>query len=80
VSRCATCGAPIRWAVHERTGWRAPLDASPDMEGPIALLPDGERYRVVAPAERTGSFPDDPRFTNHWQTCPGREEWKARAK
>jgi hypothetical protein len=50
------------------------------MEGPIALLPDGERYRVVAPAERTGSFPDDPRFTNHWQTCPGREEWKARAK
>lgn len=75
--RCRSCGAPVLWRAHERTNRLAPIDAHPDLEGPIELL-EGDRYRVLLAAERTGSFPDRPRFTNHWQTCPDREAWKAR--
>jgi hypothetical protein len=70
-SRCATCDARIVWATNDKTGKPAPIDAHPDPDGPVILLP-GDRYRVLTKAERLG----EPvavrtlRYTNHWQTCP----------
>lgn len=73
--RCRSCGAPIFWAKNARTGRAAPIDAHPDTSGPIAVEADGT-YRVLPADERHGRFPDAPRYTNHFQTCPQAKSWR----
>lgn len=87
--RCKTCGAPVVWAANESTGRLAPIDAAPDSNGPVLLLPQvyvpgqpsRRAYRVLTKAQRERPLEvGERRYTNHWQTCPDRESWKARKR
>lgn len=77
--RCRSCGAEVIWAIHERTGKTAPIDARPVPDGSIVLLPltmFGETpYRILGLAERTTPG-DNDRYTPHYQTCPDARRYR----
>ena len=76
---CKTCGAPVIWATHERTGKQAPLDVEPHPDGNLLLIQPDQRsltqfapiYRIVAwntsLHELLGS---PPLRKSHFATCP----------
>lgn len=69
---CSSCRAPVFYAVNEKTGNAAPIDAGQDPDGIIVLKPgtDPLEYRVLTKVERTDpAFADVPRFTSHFATC-----------
>ena len=77
-AKCRSCGAPIIWAVNDRTKKRAPIDAEPVEDGPVYFTHDpgdggDPEYRVLTKAERAPGVPG-PLYTNHFQTCPTREQ------
>jgi hypothetical protein len=63
---CRACGARVRWA-RTRSRKRMPLDAEPNPNGTIRLLPDGS-VEVVGARKREGTA--GPLFTSHLTTCP----------
>jgi hypothetical protein len=71
---CRSCGAPIVWATHVRTGKRAPLDASPSATGFIELEPLARTYRILGDWEREQLAAHLGRvpllYTNHFAICP----------
>lgn len=80
-AQCRSCGAPVIWAINERTKKRAPIDAEPADNGPIVFVHDpgfggDPEYRVLAKADRVDgavlrAAGIRPAFyTNHFQTCP----------
>ena len=73
VSRCRSCGAPVYWLAHERTGKTAPINATPDPErGSIEVNRDRRTYAILpvhrAIAARYAA--PDAVYTNHFMTCP----------
>lgn len=79
-NRCRSCGAPVLWRAHAKTNRLAPIDARPNPQGNVYLLPD-ERYEVLTAAQRkAGWVPRTPLHTNHFQTCPHAKGWHDRAR
>jgi hypothetical protein len=73
VSRCRSCGAPIRWAQTE-LGRRMPLDAEPyDGPEPAGLFVLRAGVAVAVPP---AVFDDEPRYRSHFATCPDRDDWR----
>jgi hypothetical protein len=78
MSNCQSCGASFFWAIHERTGRPAPVNADPTADGNIAIRFETAHngiqavYRVLGKSENY----DGARYTNHWMDCPDREEWR----
>lgn len=83
MSECRSCGAPVRWAITP-TGAKAPIDFATDSEkGNVLLLqPEafgGELFAVtlskdaLALARQHGEL-----RTNHYATCPDRQQWRER--
>jgi len=80
-ARCRSCGAPIIWAINNRTGRKAPIDAEPAADGPIYLTSDGDTggdpaYAIVAVADRDLALHPGPFYTNHFMTCPNAAQHK----
>lgn len=79
-AECRSCHAAIRWAQNETTGKLAPLDAEPSEDGNCHLFYRRGRavFVVLGTAEQraTALGRGTPLFTNHFVTCPQREEWK----
>ena len=77
---CRTCNEPVLDIAHERTSTPAPIDLTPNPDGPVTLnyAVDGRTvvsYHVLSATERAGSI-TVPRYTNHWQTCRDRKAWQ----
>ncbi len=75
---CRSCGASIVWAVNDRTGKQAPIDAAPAEDGPVVFTHEpgnggDPEYHVLTKDERAAGVAAE-RYTNHWQTCPTREQ------
>lgn len=81
-NRCRTCDARIFWAINDRTGKRSPIDDVPDPDGPIVIVSGPPPvYHVLTKAEReAGTFDGAITYSNHWQTCRDRDDWKRRMK
>lgn len=81
-SECRSCHAPVRWAVHETTGRRMPLDCEPVPDGKVVVVewhdtnPDtGARYTYPLPIVGVGKkaitrAASEYRYTSHFATCP----------
>lgn len=84
MSRCASCGADITWAMTE-AGKAIPIDTKPTPDGNITLhTPDGGG-RPVAVVEIDGQTtldtdPDEARYTTHFATCPHAPHWRKRGR
>lgn len=69
---CRSCGAPVVWSEHARTGKRAPLQVDPTG---TFVIPAGEGYRSIRTEDvRAGRA----RYSNHYSTCPEAEAWRRR--
>ena len=85
--RCKFCGAQIRWALHQRTERRMPLDAVANPDGNISVVEWGPRQAgglalpivgINVPADRAMT---PMHYTSHFATCPNAAEHrKARTK
>jgi hypothetical protein len=77
VSRCRSCGAPIRWAVTVN-GKRMPVDDQPTPGGNVSTVPNGAGpgllLALVHPPGQTTLDADEPRFTSHFATCPNADQ------
>lgn len=71
-ARCRSCEAPIWWLENVKTGKKAPIDTDPDAKGNIIVSEEDEQYRIAN--ESDGRL--EPRYTNHFQTCPSASEWR----
>jgi len=84
---CATCGAPIIWAVTA-SGTRMPLDATPDLErGNVRLFSTGQgepdvAYVYATPADaRKAWIPGSKSgWVPHFATCPDADMFRRRPK
>jgi len=80
-SVCGSCGAPIWWLKHERTGKPAPIDFYHNQEGNIIIALELGVYAVAPKAQaeemrRAG----EPLHTNHFMTCPQSKTWRKAGK
>jgi hypothetical protein len=79
VSRCASCGAQVRWLRNERTNRLAPIDSTPTPGGNIEA--GGETYRALAHQPRLlAEAAGLALHTSHFQTCPDRLDWRGRTR
>lgn len=62
---CRSCGTPVYWLAHSRTGKRAPIDIEEGFGGNIAVDLDSETYSLVP----KGTSPSPNRHRNHFATC-----------
>lgn len=75
-----SCGAPMRWAHHETTGRRMPLDAEANPAGNISVVRWGDRQPngMALPIIAVNVAPDRAmtpmRYTSHFATCPNAAE------
>lgn len=77
---CESCGAPIVWRAHSKTGKLAPIDAAPNPDGNAYLMPGG-RYGLVTAREREAGFlPRTPLYMPHYATCPQADLWRNRGR
>lgn len=80
MASCASCQAPITWAVSDATGKRIPLDraAVPDGNVVITGTKDGSPVaHVLGKGEDAAAFGD--RYRSHFATCPDAKGWRAPA-
>lgn len=70
--RGRTCHAPIVWATTKATGKSMPVDAEPDDDGNVELVPNADPslapwaiVHATAPLVTTGTL-----HTPHHMTCP----------
>ncbi len=75
VQKCRSCGAPVIWLRHDRTGNLAPIDAEPGGNGNVLCLPNGH-YVNLSPLEMLDPDNQGQVHTNHFQTCPQAASWK----
>lgn len=76
MSTCASCGAPILWAVTGKQHRRIPIDPDPTADGNIELapLPDSRPYYATTWGT-SHTWPDGtPRYRSHFSTCPQASE------
>lgn len=71
MSKCRSCGAPVRWVVTVN-GRRMPIDPHPSDDGNMVLR-SGVAY-VVKPDEA----PDEARWISHFATCPNAKRHRRR--
>ena len=76
-STCRSCGAPVVWRRHAKTGKWAPIDATPAAEGNVVMLARSDRYAIV-PRGELGQDDARPRYTPHFATCPHAAAHRAR--
>ena len=69
IRECASCGAPIVWLKHERTGRAAPIDAHETPGGNIEVNLIAGTYRLVP------AVPGVRAHTNHFSICPQAPVW-----
>ena len=73
VSECGSCGAPVLWLKHERTGRAAPINTGFSENGNILIHRTARTYRIVPSDERViyrGWL-----HTSHFVTCPQAKTW-----
>ncbi len=63
-SACKSCGAPIDWLKHEKTGKRAPIDVAPSPNGSCLVNLEEGSYRIAF-ERSSGTL-----YTSHFATCP----------
>jgi hypothetical protein len=74
--QCRSCGAPIIWA-HTAAGKIAPFDAQPSPEGRWRITDGVAAYVGSAePSLNMLTGKPDAYYTNHFATCPDRDEWR----
>lgn len=66
---CRSCGAPIRWA-RTSTGKRMPVDAEPNPDGNVTLIPPLESADFPLAVVSSERDPSVIRYTSHFATCP----------
>lgn len=80
---CSSCRAPIRWAVHETTGRRMPLDPTPVADGNVVVVEwrnvEQTRGAYALPvigvgAKALGRAATGYRYTSHFATCPNAKQ------
>ncbi len=72
VCKSPECGAPIYWAIVDKTRKRIPVDVTPTKDGNI-IFRDGFAHYVTM-FDQVGEH--DARFTSHFATCPAAKEWR----
>lgn len=91
MAECGSCHAQIVWAITP-AGARAPIDRQPNREKgnvlllqPAALQADGEHVLLAVVLSKDALKLAQERnvhgvslYTNHWATCPDRQEWRER--
>ncbi|MDP9350374.1 MAG: hypothetical protein M3P51_02360 [Chloroflexota bacterium] len=75
VQKCRSCGAPVIWLRHDRTGNLAPIDAEPGGNGNCLPIPSGH-YVNLTPLEMLDPDNQGKVHTNHFQTCKDKEMWR----
>ncbi|MCK9250043.1 MAG: hypothetical protein M0P31_13850 [Solirubrobacteraceae bacterium] len=65
MSRCRSCGAPIRWGITQ-SGRRIPLDPDPTPDGNVRLHPDGTAEVLSAYGLTVNA---GPLHLSHFATC-----------
>jgi len=89
-ARCRSCGEEILWLPNDQTGKKAPIELTPDADGPVVLMhaPGNDEepiaYHVLTKAERALRMFDPAvpanssaaRYRNHFQTCAQAQSWK----
>lgn len=72
-NQCTSCGEPIRWLAHERTGKAAPIEVKMSDRGNIAVNLTVRTYRIVPKDERLHQL--DWLHLNHFVECPQSNIW-----
>ena len=69
---CKSCGAPITWAEHHKTGKRMPMQIDENggwvLISSLAYLADA---RLLDADDLAG-----PRYSSHFATCPQAASWR----
>lgn len=72
-SQCASCGEPIYWLKHARSGKPAPIEVRTTPTGNILIDTQHGTYCMALAAEKV-SYPDFLHL-NHFATCPQAKTW-----
>lgn len=78
MATCSSCGAPVIWLKHAKTGKPAPINATVDPGGNIVVYPDTGTYAMVSLREMPGfraAYPGTEFHTNHFANCPQAKSW-----
>lgn len=77
VSACASCGAPVVWAVTMNDK-AMPVDPDPVENGNLILEPTaaGTRAAFVARPPELADDPNGDRWVSHFATCPQSKTWR----
>ncbi|EGX60137.1 hypothetical protein SZN_09451 [Streptomyces zinciresistens K42] len=77
VTKCARCGAPVRWASGPDRGQRTPLNAQPSPAGNLAARATGLGGTVVRRLDAEEPEPVDAllewKAIAHWNSCTGQQ-------
>jgi hypothetical protein len=75
MQRCRTCGKPIAWYEHHRSGTAMPLDVTPSPAGNIIIV--NEKAVVLTKGDpRWHTYPSSDRRTSHFATCSSAAQWR----
>jgi hypothetical protein len=74
MSECASCQAPIVWAITAPGGRRTPVDRDPVEGGNLVLESKGGRLIVRYVPTGQGTH------VSHFATCPQASEWRNRGR
>lgn len=79
---CASCAAPIVWAVTGAKGNRMPLDPDPVDDGNIWIIDHPAHLApVIGVALHHADIPADiETYVSHFVTCPDRDSWRRKKK
>jgi len=73
-NQCNSCGEPLYWLAHERTGKPAPIEVKQNSErGNIAVDLTARTYRIVPKEERAQQ--SEWLHLNHFVECPQSNIW-----
>jgi hypothetical protein len=75
MSLCRSCGAQILWARTEK-GKKAPIDLEPNPLGTIIIREKEGEQPLAIFGVPDGAFPEEPRHTSHFATCPEADHWR----
>jgi len=70
---CRSCGAPVVFAKHERTGKAGPLVRDP--HGTFRVWPDDGGYLY---GKASDADPEGARYSSHFADCPAAQRWRER--
>ena len=72
-SQCGSCGEPIYWLKHVRTGKPAPIEVKTTPNGNILVDVSRGTYCMALAAEKV-AYPEHLHL-NHFATCPQAKTW-----